>query len=68
MVTGISTTKTGFNARFVFRIIIGLFHLTGFMNHSKSQTIQIKQLEDLVYNVEAFALVAANSQPEQMRN
>jgi hypothetical protein len=45
-----------------------LFHLTGFMNHSKSQTIQIKQLEDLVYNVEAFALVAANSQPEQMRN
>ena len=39
MVTGIGTTKTGFNAGFVFGIIIGLFHLTGFMTHSKSQTI-----------------------------
>ena len=35
MVTGISTTKTGFNARFVFGIIIGLFHLTGFVNAAK---------------------------------
>jgi len=39
MITGIGTTKTGFNARFVFGIIIGLFHLTGFMTRSKSQTI-----------------------------
>ena len=39
MITGISATKTGFNARFVFGIIIGLFHLTVFVTCSKSQTI-----------------------------
>jgi len=48
MIAGISTTKTGFNARFVFGIIIRLFHLTGFMNQSKSQTI-LKQGEDLAH-------------------
>jgi|GEM_PF-4732654 len=39
MITGISTTKTGFDAGFVFRIIIGLFHHYGFTTCSKSQTI-----------------------------
>jgi hypothetical protein len=58
MVTGISTTKTGFNARFVFGIIIGLFHLTGFIIRSKSQTIENLIREKILYTTTTACDVA----------
>jgi hypothetical protein len=45
MITGISTTKTGLNARFVFGIIIGLFHflVLGLIAKVKPYNMEIGQ-------------------------